>query len=72
MGNSSDWTEVGGGMTESLFESAALDSALKALRDNLLDEGGPKISTMRNYRFAILLYNQRQEFILIADSLAHG
>lgn len=51
-------------MTGSLFENAALDGALKALRDNLLDEGGPKISTMRNYRFAILLYNPRQEFIL--------
>lgn len=48
----------------SLFESASLDSAVKALRDNLLDEGGPKISTMRNYRFAILLYNPRQEFTL--------
>ena len=48
----------------SLFESASLDSAVKSLRDNLLDEGGPKISTMRNYRFAILLYNPRQEFTL--------
>lgn len=51
-------------MTGSLFESASLDSAVQALRDNLLDEGGPKISTMRNYRFAILLYNPRQEFTL--------
>lgn len=51
-------------MSGPLFETASLDSAVKALRDNLLDEGGPKISTMRNYRFAILLYNPRQEFIL--------
>ena len=47
-----------------MFENASLDSAVKALLDNLLDEGGPKISTMRNYRFAILPYNPRQEFIL--------
>ncbi len=47
-----------------LFENASLDSAVKALRDHLLDEGGPKISTMRNYRFAILLYDPRQEFTL--------
>lgn len=51
-------------MTGSLFESASLDSAVQALRNNLLEEGGPKISTMRNYRFAILLYNPRQEFTL--------
>lgn len=39
-------------------------SAVQALRSDLLDEGGPKISTMRNYRFAILLYDPREEFKL--------
>jgi hypothetical protein len=31
--------------------------AVQALRNDLLAEGGPQISTMRNYRFAILLYD---------------
>ncbi|MEH1791394.1 BREX protein BrxB domain-containing protein [Nostoc sp.] len=42
-------------------------SAVQALRSDLLDEGGPKISTMRNYRFAILLYDPREEFKLRAQ-----
>jgi len=42
-------------------------SAVQALRNDLLDEGGPKISTMRNYRFAILLYDPREEFKLRAQ-----
>lgn len=41
--------------------------AVQALRNDLLDEGGPKISTMRNYRFAILLYDPREEFKLRAQ-----
>ncbi len=51
-------------MTETLFENASLDSAIQALRSDLLDEGGPRISTMRNYRFAILPYDPREEFKL--------
>jgi Domain of unknown function (DUF1788) len=51
-------------MTSPLFDNASLDNALAALRNDLLDEGGPKISTMRNYRFAILHYNPRDEFKL--------
>ncbi|NJL10402.1 MAG: DUF1788 domain-containing protein, partial [Calothrix sp. SM1_7_51] len=51
-------------MTEPLFDNASLDNALAALRNDLLDEGGPKISTMRNYRFAILHYDPRDEFKL--------
>ena len=51
-------------MTETLFENVSLDSAIAALRTDLLDEGGPRISTMRNYRFAILPYNPREEFKL--------
>lgn len=51
-------------MTESLFRNARLDSAIQALRSDLLDKDGPKISTMRNYRFAILPYDPREEFDL--------
>src|SRR5690606_24541471 len=31
---------------------------------DLLPEGGPRISTMRNYRFAILRYEPKEEFEL--------
>lgn len=51
-------------MTDSLFETTTLAAAVHALRHDLLAEGGPKISTMRNYRFAILPYDPRQEFEL--------
>jgi len=51
-------------MTDSLFETTTLEAAVHALRHDLLAEGGPKISTMRNYRFAILPYDPRQEFAL--------
>lgn len=51
-------------MTGSLFQTSSLDQAINDLRKDLLDEGGPKISTMRNYRFAILLYDPRDEFTL--------
>ncbi|MFM7425257.1 MAG: BREX protein BrxB domain-containing protein [Elainella sp.] len=51
-------------MTETLFDNPSLDAAIQALRTDLLDEGGPRISTMRNYRFAILPYDPREEFKL--------
>lgn len=51
-------------MAETLFDSVSLESAIGALRTDLLDEGGPRISTMRNYRFAILPYDPREEFKL--------
>lgn len=51
-------------MTGLLFESSSLESAIQALRNDLLDRGSPKISTMRNYRFAILQYDPRDEFEL--------
>jgi hypothetical protein len=38
--------------------------AVEALRQDLLDEDGPRISTMRNYRFAILVYDPKEEFTL--------
>ena len=51
-------------MTESLFPAGSLDHAVAALRKDLLAEGGPQISTMRNYRFAILPYRPKDEFRL--------
>lgn len=52
-------------MTEQLsFEQGPLEEAVAALRRDLLAEHGPQISTMRNYRFAILPYRPREEFKL--------
>lgn len=51
-------------MTESLFQAYSLDEAVGALRRDLLAAGGPQISTMRNYRFAILPYRPSDEFKL--------
>ncbi len=39
-----------------------LDEGFEALRKDLIHEDGPRISTMRNYRFAILQYDPRLEF----------
>jgi hypothetical protein len=41
-----------------------LQSRVEALRSDLLSEDGPQISTMRNYRFAILPYEPNEEFKL--------
>lgn len=54
-----------------------LDEAFAALRRDLIDEEGPRISTMRNYRFAIIPYNPTEEFALrrkvsgLASELEH-
>jgi hypothetical protein len=47
-----------------LFPRESLDEAVAALRRDLLSESGPQISTMRNYRFAILPYRPQDEFKL--------
>ncbi len=44
-----------------------LGEAFAALKKDLIHEGGPRISTMRNYRFAILPYDPRDEFKLRAE-----
>lgn len=49
-------------MTTSL--RTKVHEAIEALRQDLLDEDGPRISTMRNYRFAILVYDPKEEFTL--------
>lgn len=41
-----------------------LDEALAALERDLLAEGGPRISTMRNYNFAIVPYRPSDELAL--------
>jgi hypothetical protein len=51
-------------VTEPLFQQTTLDEAVQALRQDLLADGGPRISTMRNYRFAILPYKPAEEFKL--------
>ena len=51
-------------MTLPLFEKTPLKEAFAALRSDLIHEDGPRISTMRNYRFAIVQYNPREEFKL--------
>lgn len=66
-------------MTIPLFHRNPLQEAFAALRQDLIHEDGPRISTMRNYRFAIVQYEPREEFALRAevqrlssDLVAHG
>jgi hypothetical protein len=49
-------------MTAELF--SPLQEAIHALRSDLIQEAGPRISTMRNYRFAIVQYDPKDEFRL--------
>src|SRR5690349_14637031 len=56
-----------GDMTTSLFSQSALQEAFRALRHDLIQEDGPRISTMRNYRFAIVQYDPQEEFKLRAE-----
>jgi hypothetical protein len=49
---------------DELFPQTTLDEAVQALKRDLLADGGPRISTMRNYRFAILPYRPAEEFKL--------
>ncbi len=46
------------------MNASPLDFAVHALRQDLIHDDGPRISTMRNYRFAILQYEPREEFKL--------
>jgi len=48
----------------SLFQRTPLQQAFAALRSDLIHGDGPRISTMRNYRFAIVPYDPRDEFRL--------
>lgn len=51
----------------SLFHRTSLQAAVAALRADLVHEDGPQISTIRNYRFAILPYLPTEEFELRAE-----
>lgn len=44
-------------------------AAFEALRGDLIHADGPRISTMRNYRFAILLYDPKNEFMVRREAL---
>lgn len=66
-------------MTLPLFPHGHLHEAFTALRRDLIHEDGPRISTMRNYRFAIVQYEPSEEFRLrgevqhlTADLTANG
>ncbi len=66
-------------MTESLFRKMPVRDAFHALRQDLIHEDGPRISTMRNYRFAILQYDPLDELAvrqetqrLYSDLKAYG
>jgi len=54
-------------MTLPLFSHSALKEAFAALRRDLIQDDGPRISTMRNYRFAIVQYLPAEEFALRAE-----
>jgi hypothetical protein len=66
-------------VTLHLFQQTPLQEAFAALRRDLVHEDGPRISTMRNYRFAIMQYDPHDEFTLrgevqrlTADLVANG
>ena len=48
-------------------DTAKLRQGFAALRQDLMHDGGPRISTMRNYRFAIMQYEPQDEFELRAE-----
>ncbi len=54
-------------MSGPLFQQTQLQEAFAALRRDLITEDGPQISTMRNYRFAIVQYDPADEFKLRAE-----
>jgi hypothetical protein len=47
-----------------LFSQSHLQKAIHDLRSDLIQKDGPRISTMRNYRFAIVQYDPKHEFRL--------
>jgi hypothetical protein len=66
-------------MNMPLLHQTRLQEAFTALRRDLIQEDGPRISTMRNYRFAIVQYQPTEEFKLrsevqrlSADLVANG
>ena len=54
-------------MSRGLDDKTQLQQGMSDLRDDLIQDSGPQISTMRNYRFAILQYDPKQEFELRSE-----
>ena len=54
-------------MSRGLYDKTQLQQGMSDLRDDLIQDSGPQISTMRNYRFAILQYDPKQEFELRSE-----
>lgn len=55
-------------MTLPLPSRTAVQQAFGDLRRDLLDDDGPRISTMRNYRFAIVQYDPEEEYRVRAET----
>ncbi|TWT52019.1 DUF1788 domain-containing protein [Allorhodopirellula solitaria] len=51
-------------MSMPLFEQSSLTDVMADLKSDLIQKDGPRISTMRNYRFAIVCYDPADEFQL--------
>lgn len=49
-------------MTSSTLRMSKVARAVRALRDDLVDDSGPRISTLRGYPFAILVYDPEEEW----------
>ena len=49
------------------FQRTSLQEAFASLRRDLIQKDGPRISTMRNYRFAIVQYRPQDEFPLRSE-----
>jgi hypothetical protein len=49
-------------MTVPIFARSGVRAAFAALRQDLIHEDGPRISTMRSYRFAIVQYLPHEEY----------
>ena len=58
---------MSGSSSTPLFDRSPVQEAFSALRQDLISTDGPRISTMRNYRFAILQYQPRDEFQVRAE-----
>jgi hypothetical protein len=58
---------MGGGANVTTLRFSPVQSMLAAVERDLLAEGGPQISTMRNYRFAIAVYRPADEYELRAE-----
>lgn len=57
----------------SLFPApTAIDVAVDALRQDLLAPGGPRISIMKNYPFAILPYRKLEQLLRLGSTSFNG